>query len=340
MNPLLKTFYICRRKAGYAYRDVCAWAGLTPRELRSARGARIVVYHGICQQRHLRFNNIFLTRQTFEEHLRFYKEYFNVVTLEDYYQQRFAEDRFNICIHFDDGYANNHAYVLPLLKQYEVPATFFITAVREAGYDILWNDFLGILSKYGPRNLSFRQELFRKRQGRFPEYVSVPEGIGLWQMLRGLGFDAKAEFLDTLYPLAPFRTRPAEEDYWLQMTGRQIKELAASPWTTIGAHGYYHNDLAKIDLAAAEEEMVRSRQYLEKITGNAINAFAFPYGTYTPALVEAAKRASFTRILPLDFHYPESRTDPALRERVIVNPYISVTNQLVNIIKRRYDFWR
>lgn len=340
MNPVLKTFYIWRRKADYCYRDICAFLGLTAASFKAARGARIVVYHGVCREEPLRFNNIFLTRATFEAHLEFYKQYFNVVSLDDYYEQRFSKDRFNICLHFDDGYANNHSHVLPLLDQYRMPAAFFITAIREAGYDILWNDFLGILSRYGPKELVFRQELFQKRRGLFNRYVSLSRGIGLWEMLRSEGFDAKAALMNNLYPLAPFREKASDEEYWLQMDSGQIKELASSPWVTIGAHGYYHNDLAKMAVADAETEMLECRRWLEGITGKPVKAFAFPYGTYTPALVEAAKKAAFSQILPLDFRFPESAADPALRERVIINPYISVTNQQFNLIKRRYDFWR
>jgi peptidoglycan/xylan/chitin deacetylase (PgdA/CDA1 family) len=340
MRPSLQTFYIWRRKADYLRRDICALLGLTAHSFKTARGARIVVYHGICRQQPLRFNNIFLTRDAFEEHLRFYNQYFNLVSLEDYYQQRFDKNRLNICIHFDDGHATNYTEVLPLLHQYNAPAAFFITAIREAGYDILWNDFLGMLTKYGPKQLSFRGQTFRKRHGRFPQYLSLTDNISLRQILIVEGFDAKAELIDEMYPLAPFRDNPPDKDYWLQMTTAQIKELSASPWATIGAHGYYHNDLTKMTTAAAEQEMRASKQYLEKLTGKPVTAFAFPYGTYSSPLVAAAKRAAFTRILPLHFDAPESATDPALRERIIINPYVSLPNQMFNLIKKRYDFWR
>jgi peptidoglycan/xylan/chitin deacetylase (PgdA/CDA1 family) len=50
--------------------------------------------------------------------------------------------------------------VLPLLNQYKLPATFFVTSIRDTGYDILWNDFLGIVSKYDPSKLLYKNELF------------------------------------------------------------------------------------------------------------------------------------------------------------------------------------
>jgi peptidoglycan/xylan/chitin deacetylase (PgdA/CDA1 family) len=335
MNPVLRSALIFRRKTRYSARDLGAFVGLSRRWLRRARGAAIVVYHGICEKQPLRFNNIFLTRATLAQHFRLYREYFNVVSLDDYYRENFDPQRFNIALHFDDGYANNHRYVLPLLDQYRLPATFFLTAVREAGYDILWNDFLNMLARIGPDQLFFLGQRFYKARGIFPRYVSGPDGVGLWEMLRSEDFGAKAALLDQCYSLAPFR-ETVDTDYWLQMTETQIADLASSPWVTIGAHGYYHNDLARIDPADAEKEIVAGKRWLEKITGKPVTALAFPYGTYTPALVRAAKKASFTRLLPLAIH----SADASLRERLIVNPYVSVTNQLLNLIEKRYDFWR
>jgi peptidoglycan/xylan/chitin deacetylase (PgdA/CDA1 family) len=333
MGAVRRTLSIWRRKAEYAYHDALSLTGIHPRLFSSARGSRIVVYHGLCEQDHLRFNNIFLLRKTFEAHLRFFKEHFHVVSLDDYYQQRFNEDRLNICIHFDDGYANQLHYVLPLLEQYQLPASFFITAIREAGYNILWNDFLGLLNRYGPEELVFHDEPFRKQQGLFPSYVSILTGTGLMETLMPQGFGPKAELIREFSPLIPLRET---EDYWLQLTTDEIRTLAASPWVTIGAHGYYHNDLSKILLADAEQEMLGCKRFLESLTGREVNALAFPYGRYTAAVAEAAKKTGFNQLLPLKITYP----DDAMCERLIINPYVSVTNGLLNVIKKRYDGWR
>ncbi len=276
------------RESKYLLRDVKYKLGLTDNFYRAARGSRIMVYHGICQEDHLRFNPIFLKRDTFELHLKFYKKYFNVISLDDYYNQRFSNNRFNICITFDDGFANNYKYVLPLLEQYKVPATFFVTAIRSVDCDVLWNDFLGIVSKYGPDKIVYKDEPYYK--GRFDKYISAVSGISLVESLHFSGFGEKAEMMKILYPLVPFKTNKQEEDYWLQMTTEQIKELSASPFVTIGAHGHYHNDLAKISIRDAEDELIFSKKYLENIIGKPVNSCAFPYGTYTEQVIDAAKK--------------------------------------------------
>jgi peptidoglycan/xylan/chitin deacetylase (PgdA/CDA1 family) len=324
------------RETKYLRRDIGHLLGLDEKFYRDARGSRIMIYHGICLKDHTRFNPIFLKLKTFERHLRFYKKYFNVITLDDFYKGRFSKDKFNICITFDDGYANNHKYVLSLLNKYQLPATFFVTAIREAGYDILWNDFLGIVSKYGPNKLIYKNERFYK--GPFNKYISEQSGERIVETFRSGGFDIKAEMMKELYPLVPYmENNHIDIDYWLQMTKEQIRELSLSPLVDIGSHSYYHNDLARIDIDDAAGEMLRSKQYLENITGKPVNSFAFPYGTYTPEVVEAAKNAGYTQLLCMDFHHEADHNDPAMKERFTVNPFISTPNQMRATITRTYE---
>jgi peptidoglycan/xylan/chitin deacetylase (PgdA/CDA1 family) len=322
------------RKYNYCRVDLSALSGISRHFYRNARGARMLVYHGLCLQAPTRFNTIFILKKTFELHLQYFQRYFNLVSLEDYYQQNFRNDRFNICITFDDGFANNFNYVLPLLEKYQAPAAFFITGIREAGYDMLWNDFLGILHKYGPATLDYKGRQFRRN--RYGKYVTAADGQSLAALLQAAGFEDKAAMMRTLYPLAPFRENGISPDYWLQMTPEQVAALAASPLATIGCHGYYHNDLAKIPLADAALEMERSKKYLERITGRPLRAIAFPYGSYSAAVVAAAKNAGFDRLLALDFLSPADHADPFMRERLTINPFISVHNQLHAIVNGKY----
>lgn len=323
------------RQGKYLLRDAKHQLGLYQNFYTEARGSRILIYHGICQEDHTRFNPIFLTKGTFEQHLKRYKKYFNVVSLDDYCQQKFINKKFNICLTFDDGFANNYKYVLPLLEQYQIPATFFITAIRDAGYDILWNDFLGIVSKYGPDQIIFKCDRYKK--GIHNKYFSVKTGISLVERLRSSGFDEKREMMEMLYPLFPFKNNQDLEDYWLQMTTAQIKAMAESPFANIGAHGYYHNDLARIDIDNAKAELTDSKNYLENIIQKPVDSLAFPYGSYTKEAVVAAKQAGYSKLFAMDFLFKEDAEDLSMRERFTVNPFISANNQLYATVTKAYE---
>jgi len=323
-----------RAKLNYAYNDVRSIFGMNDELFRKSQGAKIVVYHGICLADHTRFNSIFLPLKTFEQHLKFYKKYFNVISLDDFYNERFSKEHFNVCITFDDGFANNYKYVLPLINKYQVPMSFFITGIRDTGNDILWNDFLAIVQKYGPQKFEFLNEQFYK--DKYGQYVSNTSNKYLKDQLREKGFDSKEQIMKFLEPIVPFKADLNEKDYWLQMTRDEITQLSASPFATIGCHGYYHNDLSKIPIADASNEMVDTKNFLENITGKTINSIAFPYGAYTREVVSQAKLAGYNKLLATDFLFPGDHSDPYMRERLTVNPYISVNNQMTAIINGKY----
>lgn len=324
------------RRTRHLYRDVNHILKLDEKVFKNARGCRMLIYHGICLKDHTKFNPIFLKHSTFEAHLQFYRKYFNVVSLDDYFSGKFSRDQFNICMTFDDGYANNHKYVLSLLKKYQLPATFFVTAIRDAGYDILWNDFLWLVQKYGPKEISYKNERFYK--GVYDRYISTKTGLSLVEILRSGGFDVKAEMMELMYPLVPFRENKLDDtDYWLQMSGGQIRELATSPLVTIGSHAYYHNDLTRITIKDTGDELLKSKQFLENIIDGQVNSLAFPYGAYTRDIVQAARNVGYDQLLAMDFQSEEDRQDPAIRERFTVNPFLSPVNQMHATITRNYD---
>lgn len=307
-----------------------AWKFGSRSTIKNARGVRILLYHGVCKIDPFRFNTIFIDLKKFEAQLKLFRQYFNVISLNEIYDHKYDEKKFNVCLSFDDGFANNYKYVLPLLEKYEMPASFFITGIREAGYDILWNDVLSIANKYGPAKISLNGKDFIK--GKDGRYVSTTSSQLLAEILRGSDFDGKKEMIQPFMSLKD----KADNDYWLQMTEAQIRELSSSKWVTIGCHGYYHNDLAKIPISVASIEMMRSKQFLEKIIGKEIDAIAFPYGSYSQALVTEAKNIGFTKILATDFLFPVDANETTMKERLTINPFISNINQLHAIIAGKY----
>jgi len=308
--------------------------GLNEKVFQRARGARIVVYHGICTSDPTRFNSLFLTTKAFEQHLQFYNKYFHIVSLQDYYLGRFSEERFNICLTFDDGFANNYKYVLPLIEAYNVPATFFVPAIRDAGYDILWNDCIALAQKFGPGEFEFGKEIFARNAQS--AYVSSADGRQLKEILRAESFAAKADVIKILEPWLPRQVKNTVTDYWMQMTLSQIQELSRSRFATIGCHGYYHNDLAHHGFEDVKTELIRSKQFLENAIQKEVDSLAFPYGSYSRETVSIAKSVGFRKLLAGEFLFPADLSDPAMRERFILNPYISVNNQMLATIHGKY----
>lgn len=111
--------------------------------------------------------------------------------------------------------------------------------------------------------------------------------------------------------------------YWQLLTPTEIRQLAASPFASIGAHGHTHQDLAVLPHEAACLELQQCKGILEKIGGQPVRALAYPFGAYTRELLDFAETIGFSQQLAVDFLFQEDYMDPRLCERLGINPYIS-----------------
>jgi len=223
MNLIERAYQKIVRESDSLIRETGGRAGIYNQLYRNASGSRMVVYHGICKKDHTRFSPTFLEQKTFEAHLQFFRKQFNVVSLEEYFENK-TSSQFTVSLSFDDGLANNLYYVLPLLEQYQLPSSFFITGAREAGYDILWNDLLCLLQKYGPATFQLFDEKFYKDNSE--KYVSGNTKTLLKDFLMKDDFYKKAELIKILDPYID-KYKKKEEDYWLQMTKEEYKNSNA-----------------------------------------------------------------------------------------------------------------
>ncbi len=107
-------------------------------KLRSKR-LRILAYHGICEDRLGREPWVppyFVTQSAFEQQLDYLRRHAVVLPLSKAIARLRNNElpRRSVCITFDDGYANNLYLAYPLLQNYGLPATIFVsTAYVESG---------------------------------------------------------------------------------------------------------------------------------------------------------------------------------------------------------------
>jgi peptidoglycan/xylan/chitin deacetylase (PgdA/CDA1 family) len=127
-----------------------------------------------------------------------------------------------VALSFDDGMDDNHSVLLPILREYGITATIYVTT--------------GFLGKPNP-----------------------------W-----------------IDPAASTRF----------MTEDELREVA-SAGVEIGAHTVTHPDLETLGADQCFEEMRASRDELERIIGAPVTTFAYPFCSYGPAALEAARRTGF-----------------------------------------------
>lgn len=312
--------------------DLLCKTGARELVLREQAGARILLYHGIDQVNNTQLNSRFLSQKKLYEQLKYCKEHFHIVGLDDYFAGNFAPKKMNIAITFDDGYLNNLELALPVLEALQIPATFFVTAINSTTYPMLWTDYLDLVNMRYRHPVVIQGEVFEHNER---EYVNTQKGT-LKAISKRKDWTFKTSIYDTFPELLSDPVCEEYATYWKVMNEAQIRQLASSPWANVGSHGYYHDDLGRLPTEDAVKLLRKSKTYLEEGLDQEITALAYPNGSYTPALVEAAKRLGFDQQLIVNYNQAADQEIPEIRPRLTVNPFISLDNQIRAILRGDY----
>lgn len=309
-------------------------AGFSASLLRNRPEGRILLYHGIDQTGSTRFNTRFIAQQMLDNQFSYFKQHFHVIPLENYFVGERDPERLTLALSFDDGYRNNLSYVLPLLEKYQFPATFFITGISQEKEPVLWADLLDLGSAEINTELEIEGEIFKKKRG---EYYSRKSGKRLKNLCKEKGKGFIVELQKALESKGySFKKEKALEDYWKQMDLKMIRELAASSYASIGSHGWWHTNLGNIPYGDALRELQDSKVFLEEAGQQPVTSLAYPDGSYSRKLVEAAAAMGYSQQLAVDYLFKEDAADPRIENRFGVNPFIGLENQLACLLAGNY----
>jgi peptidoglycan/xylan/chitin deacetylase (PgdA/CDA1 family) len=230
--------------------------------------------------------------QTFRWQMKLLAECFNVIplyqALDGLATQRMPPRA--VCITFDDGYRSTHDLALPILKEFNLPATVFVTTGC-VGVGNMWNDKIIEAVRRLPNGtldlretglglhkitcLEDRKHAIRKLT-EDAKYLPPKERHGLTQKLDQL---ADGVFTEEL------------------MLTRDMICAMAQQGIEIGAHTISHPILTSLSDDNAREEIAGGKQQLESIIGRSVRLFAYPNGKvgmdFDGRHVAMAKEAGF-----------------------------------------------
>ena len=259
-----------------------------------------------------------VTPHHFAEHLKVLQKYAYPVSLQQLAQghQDGNIPYRSVSVTFDDGYANNLHNAKPLLEQYNVPATVFVTT----GYlgqnrEFWWDELERLLLQPGrlPETLclklngstqqwelgeasyyskeDYRRDRERRASERYPGsrlalYYSV------WQQLRLLNEGERLKALSeiTIWGNAEPGTRLTHRP----LLPEELSTLAEGRLVEVGAHTVTHPFLPTRSSAFQQDEIQRSKVHLEAVLERRVTSFAYPFGYYTPETVKLVQAAGFT----------------------------------------------
>ena len=261
----------------------------------------IVMYHHIGQVHASDPWHMCVDPEAFEQQLELFASAYQVKPLHTLLDDREEDpEKPLIYLTFDDGYAEHYTTVFPLLERYRLPGTFFIPSGYLAGNPhqsrICWWEVVDhVFLDHDP----------------IPDLKGILPGPDVFDEQARMSLLVTPQVNDDMFAYHAWHMRmkvnPNRQEKWAKallkkcghttdilpamLTEAQVREMAQSPYVTIGGHGLYHQILGLLPRRKQWKEIIENKKHLEELTGKPVEFFAYPDGHYnelTPALVKKA----------------------------------------------------
>ena len=182
-----------------------------------------------------------------------------------------------LAITFDDGYADNHEVALPILQRHGLCATFYVsTGFLDGGR--MWNDtVIETVRRTTLPSLALADIAVEGLPPLPPQPLgdAAQRRSAIHALLGALKYKQPDERLRLVQAIATHAATGLPDN--LMMRSEQVRALHDAGML-IGAHTVSHPILAVLSPQAARDEIDRSRQRLQAITGQRVAHFAYPNG--------------------------------------------------------------
>lgn len=272
-----------------------------------------------------------VTPDTFRRHLAILGEYFEFVSLSAWLERRQRGDalpRMACAITFDDGWADNHEFAFPVLRERDVPATIFLVAEKIGTRGKFWPERLArllVAAGTAPgedRAAPELQWLDRLRAaagitGATPDRGALSQAIAAAKPFADSEIERHLDVLEQ-YPGTAAGNEPPSLLDW-----EQVNEMLASGLVEAGSHTCNHVRLnARLAPERLEREIVYSGELIKAHTDRDAVTFCFPNGDTSPRATELV-RQHYSGAVTTRCGWNSAATDAHLLNRIGVHEDIS-----------------
>jgi peptidoglycan/xylan/chitin deacetylase (PgdA/CDA1 family) len=266
--------------------------------------AKVLMFHRVLPEKQITQPNAYSTFGTLIS-----QEYFEVVlslltdngfqfvTVSEITQQSDTEKL--VALTFDDGYADNFEFAMPLLQYFKATATFFPVVNPCKDNSVL------------PLDIYYQcVDEMNLPQNERAEYITgTVKKFFYWTEP-----EKQTDILNSLFNILP---QKSNVNY---MKAEQLKELSDKGYE-IGSHGMTHSLLIAdyMNEEKALNELQKSKQWLEAATGKPVTAYCFPAGRYNAKMIELAKQVGYTSTCLVVRNENEKEVLPSY-DRIFVKP--------------------
>jgi len=259
----------------------------------------IFLLHGVITEKNnyciRNYNNKHITKSDFHLLIKSLSDYGKPVSMNDII--RFCEGEKPVpksfAITFDDGFHNNYINALPILINYNVPVTIYITTDFIDSNKMSWIDRI----EWAFENISNI-----KIKLPFKEDISIAStNNSKIELLDNIRYYVKNNksinpnlFADLIQkelnlPL----TYSGHTELDRKLSWSEVAEINKNPIVTIGGHTHTHNILSYLTDKKLEKEIKHSLYLIKKNTGISVNHYSYPEGldyTYDQRVIYHLKK--------------------------------------------------
>ena len=191
---------------------------------------------------------------------------------------------------FDDAYLDFADVIQPVLNEFGIPATFYITVNALDQRELLWFDqvYSAIagatadqvhLEVLGDTGISL-QSIEHK----------VSAAVRLCEILTRLDSEQRDEAVQEFVEKVGEGPLKASNLY---LSRHDLATLAQKPGVTIGSHTMSHPNLMLLSDSVLREELEESKSVLENITGQQIKHLSYPNNLWDERIAEMARNCGY-----------------------------------------------
>ncbi len=223
--------------------------------------------------------------------LEYLKRHFQIVPLARVFEKikkGMPLDSRTVALTIDDGRRNCYEFLFPLLKEFSVPATFFVVTSFVRNEDWLWTDKVLWLSEQPTR----------------PDHLDAASLETLFSKLNRLPPGERDAFIEHAAALARVTIPRGAPPNYAACSWAELREMHDSGLVEIGSHTVAHPILSSISDEESWRELTLSRAQIEDAVGCEVSSFCFPNGKsgdYRPSQLRQVAAAGYAGAVVADF---------------------------------------
>jgi len=248
----------------------------------SAGKARVIMYHNFAGPGANDPNA--LNIEGIRAQFVYLKKYFQVVPLLRIAGRLAASrplDPKMVAITIDDGRRNCYEFLFPLMKEFQIPATFFVVSSFIRSEDWIWTDKVSWLSE----------------QTNPPQELASERLDGVFRTLNRLRPEERNARINTMAQNAGISIPSFAPEKYSACSWSELREMAASGLMEIGSHTATHPILSSISDVESWQELSRSRAEIAEGIGREVKSFCYPNGMpgdFRPSQVRQVTEAGYS----------------------------------------------